>query len=281
MRPLSAIAAFLALICAVPAIAQSDIAPEQSVLDGDYLTVGVGAIYGPSYDGSDDYVLTPVPVVQGNLKGIEITPRPGGIALDIVPDGNDPRFGFSFGPVATLSRNRASQIEDPAVRAAGKLDTAFELGVNGGVTAYKLLHGYDSLTLSADVKWDVAGAHSGRVISPSLSYFTPLSRAALITLSVSARHVDDAYASYYYGVTPAQSTASGLPEFEAKSGWDSIGIGILGGYDLSGNALDGGFAVFVLGSYSRQLNDAKRTPYTSLRGDADQWIGGAGIGYTF
>jgi hypothetical protein len=25
----------------------------------------------------------------------------------------------------------------------------------------------------------------------------------------------------------------------------------------------------------------KNTPYTSLRGDADQWTVGAGIGYTF
>jgi len=281
MRLLSTSAILVAALCPASALAQSDIAPEESVFDGDYLTVGVGAIYGPSYDGSDDYVLSPVPVLQGNLKGIEITPRPGGIALDVVPDGENPKLGFSFGPVASISRNRASQIEDSVVRAAGKLDTAFELGVNGGITAYKLLHEYDSLTVSADIKWDVAGAHSGRVISPSITYFTPLSRAALITLSVSAKHVDDDYARYYYGVSLAQSVASGLPEFQAKSGWDSVGIGILAGYDLNGNALDGGFAVFALGSYSRQLNDAKRTPYTSLRGDADQWIGGAGIGFTF
>ena len=29
------------------------------------------------------------------------------------------------------------------------------------------------------------------------------------------------------------------------------------------------------------LNDAKNTPYTSIRGSADQWFGAVGIGYTF
>jgi hypothetical protein len=29
------------------------------------------------------------------------------------------------------------------------------------------------------------------------------------------------------------------------------------------------------------LNDGKDTPFTRIRGDADQWTGGLGIGYTF
>lgn len=282
MKPANFILA-AALCAGIPAaaLAQEAPAPETNVLAGDHLTIGAGLIYGPSYDGSDDYVASPVPVVQGNLKGIAITPRPGGVALDLVPDGKDARIGFSLGPVATLSSNRASQIGDPVVRAAGKLDDAIELGANGGVTIYRVLHRFDSLTISADAKWDVAGSHSGRTISPTVSYFTPLSRAALVTLSASLKHVDDDYARYYYSVSPAQGTASGLPRFDAKGGWESWSLGMLAGYDLNGNALDGGFAVFVIGAYSRLMNDAAATPYTSLRGDADQWTGALGLGYTF
>lgn len=281
MKKTAFLTGFAASLLPAAALAQPADIMEGSALDGDWLTVGAGVIYGPSYDGSDDYVATPVPVVQGKLKGIDITPRPGGIALDVIPDGKDPSIGFSFGPVATFSANRAKQIKDPVVRAAGKLDEAFEIGANAGVTFYKVLHGFDSLTLSTDVKWDVAGAHGGMLVSPTVTYFTPLSRAALFTLSLSAKHVDDDYADYYYDVTPAQSTASGLPEFDADGGFESFSVGALAGYDLSGNALDGGFAVFVLGNYSRMINDGKRTPYTAIRGDADQWTVGAGLGYTF
>jgi outer membrane scaffolding protein for murein synthesis (MipA/OmpV family) len=37
----------------------------------------------------------------------------------------------------------------------------------------------------------------------------------------------------------------------------------------------------VIGGYSRMLGDAKRSPYTSIRGSADQWFAAVGIGYTF
>jgi len=259
-------------------MAQSD---EPSVFDGDYLTVGAGVIYGPSYEGSDDIVATPVPVMQGRLAGVDITPRQGGIALDFIPDGKGAKVGFSLGPVVTYSRNRNSQIEDRVVRAAGKLDDAIDLGVNGGVTVYRLLHDYDSLTISADAKWNVNGAYKGRIVSPGVTYFTPLSRAALVTLGISAKHVDGDYARYYHSVSPAQAAASGLPAYAAKGGWASASVNMLAGYDLDGNLLNGGFAVFALGSYSRLFNDAKRNPWTAIRGDADQWVLGAGLGYTF
>lgn len=285
MRTLLAVASPAAILAAAlastPVMAQD--ATDASALDGDRLTVGVGAIYNPSYRGSDDYVVSPVPIVQGQLAGIDINPRAGGIALDFIPDDRDSGFGFSLGPVATYSGNRARQIKDRVVRRAGKLDDAIELGVSGGVTKYKLLNPYDSLTLSADVRWDVAGAYKGMVWTPSLSYTTPLSKGSFVGLNVSARHTDGKFARYYYSVTPGQSLATGgaLPVYNARKGWDTVNFGLLGAYDLDGNLLNGGFAIFALGSYSKMLNDGKDTPYTSLRGDADQWIGGAGIAYTF
>jgi len=275
---------FLGLAAAVlfPAAAfAQDPAPEPSVFDGDYLTLGAGAIYGPSYEGSDDMVLTPVPAVQGRVGGVTITPRPGGIALDLIPDGKDAKLGFSFGPVASYSGNRKRQVKDPVVRSAGKLKEAIDLGVSGGVTAYRVLHAYDSLTLSTDVKWNVNSAYKGMIVTPQISYMTPLSRGAIAVLGVNAKHVDDDYARYYYGVNPAQSAASGLPAFSAKGGWASVGTNLFVGYDLDGDLMNGGFAVFVAAGYSRLLNDAKRNPWTSIRGDADQWLFGAGVGYTF
>lgn len=266
---------------ASPTLAQTAAAPDDSVLAGDHLTVGLGAIFRPSYEGSDDYAVSPVPVVQGKLRGIEITPRPGGVAFDTVADGGHPGLGLSLGPVVTWSGNRAGGIKDPVVRAAGKLDDAIEVGLNGGVTVYRLLSPYDSLTASVDVKWDVNGAHRGMSLAPQVSYFTPLSRAAFVTLSLGANRVDGDQARYYFDVSASQAAASGLPPYRARAGWTSAHAGFLGGYDLDGNLLDGGFAVFAIGSYSRLMNDARRTPYTALRGDADQWLAGIGLGYTF
>ena len=268
-----------AVALAVPLAAQAQ--SEETVFDGDYLTVGIGAGYAPSYEGSDDYVFYPQPVIQGSLAGIAITPRPGGIALDVIPDGRDAKVGFSLGPVVRLRANRDGRIEDPVVKRLGKLDTAVEVGANAGVTLYDLLSGYDSLTLSSDVKWDVANAHEGMTVSPSLSYFTPVSRGAAVSLSLGAEHVDDDYADYYFSVSPAGSLASGLPTFQADGGWKSVGAFALLGVDFDGDLTNGGLAGFVTGGYTRLLGDAKRTPLTSIRGDADQWLAGAGLAFTF
>jgi outer membrane scaffolding protein for murein synthesis (MipA/OmpV family) len=272
-----------ALIAFAPAAAwgQTETMPEGSVFDGDYLVVGAGAVYGPSYEGSDDYFISPVPLVQGRLGGIGIAPRPAGVVLDFIPEGRDPRIGFSLGPVATYSGSRNRHIKDPVVRLAGKLRSEIALGVSGGVTAYKVLNPYDSLSASVDVKWDVRGPKGGMQVVPQIGYVTPLSKAALVTLSVSAKHVDRDYANYYYSVSPQQSAASGLPVFQAGSGWASLGALMLAGYDLVGNLLDGGPSVFVIGSYTRLLNDARRNPYTAIRGSANQWMVGGGVAYTF
>ena len=281
MRTASLAAAALALALPAAAHAQNDGPQDEGVFAGDYLTLGAGGFYGPSYEGSDDYVLFPAPIVQGRLMGVAITPRAGGVALDFIPDGDAAKVGFSLGPVATLRRDRASRIKDPVVKTLGKLDTAVEVGVNAGVTVYDLLTGYDSLTFSADARWDVAGAHKGMLWGPSISYFTPVSKGAVVNLAVSAEHVDDDFADYYFTVTPAGGVVSGLPVFDADGGWKSAGINLLTGVDFDGDLTNGGLAGFVTGGYTRMLGDAKRTPLTSIRGDRDQWLVGAGLAFPF
>lgn len=272
----------------LPALAQDapdpDALPEGAdrgtVFDGDWVQIGVGVAYGADYDGSDDYEAFPLPLIQGSLGGVGIEPRPAGVALDFVPDG-DGKFAFSFGPVVRFRSGRTGDIADPVVAAAGELDTAIELGPTAGVTYSGVLHPYDSISAGLDVRWDVAGAHKGRTISPSISYFTPLSRGTIVTLALSAEHGDEAFNDYYYSVTPAQALASGLPGYDASGGFNKLSATMIGGVDLDGDATNGGLAVFAIGGYSRMIGDAADSPFVAQRGDADQWTVGAGLGYTF
>jgi outer membrane scaffolding protein for murein synthesis (MipA/OmpV family) len=268
-----------ALLLASPAVAQ-DAASEPSVFDGDYLSIGAGAAYGPSYAGSDDYVVYPVPLVQGSFHGVGIDPRSGGLALDFILDP-DKGTGFNLGVAARVRMDRAHKIKDPVVRSLGKLDTAVEVGPTAGVTIAQVLNPYDSLTFTTDALWDVAGAHKGMVVDPSVSYFTPLSRGIAASLSLSAEYADGKFADYYYTISPAGSAASGLPVFNAGSGFTRAGANVLLGFDLDGNLENGGLALVVVGGYSRMLGDAKRSPVTSIRGSADQWLGAVGLGFTF
>ncbi len=279
-------AAFLSLGLCVssPLLAQEEPAPpssEQSVFDGDYLTVGAGVAVGPSYEGSDNYTISPLPVVLGSFGGIDFQPRGPGIAFDVIPDRKDAKIDFILGPVVRARFDRQNSIKDPVVRSLGKLDFAVEVGPFAGVQVNRVLNPYDSLTAQVDFRWDVAGAHDGMVIFPSLTYFTPLSRGIVTSLSVNAEHVDDDYADYYFSISPAGSAASGLPTFTATSGWKNVGITSLTAIDLDGDVTDGGFSLIFLGSYSRMLGDARRSPVTSIRGSANQFFGAVGVGYTF
>lgn len=289
----SGAAASLAMLAAVPVAAQdqdvvetaAEAAEQQgpapdTVYDDNWISIGFGVALGPSYDGSDDYVLSPAPLVQGKVAGVGISPRPAGLALDFIPDrGDGPNI--AFGPSVRLRNDRADQIKDEVVKLAGKLDRAVELGVATGISFPKVLNPYDSLSLNLDARWDVAGAHEGMVIEPGVTYFTPLSRGTAASLSIGAEFVDDNYADYYYSVSPQQSLDSGLPEFSAKGGLNSVGTNLLLAFDLDGDLQNGGLAIVAVGGYSRLVGDAKDTPYTSIRGSADQFFGALGIGYTF
>lgn len=267
-----------------PLVAQDGVEPgpvEKSIFDGDYLTVGGGIAVGPSYEGSDNYTISPLPVVLGSIGGVDFQPRGPGIAFDFIPDQKDAKVDFILGPVVRARFDRQNSIKDPVVRSLGKLDFAVEVGPFAGIQVNRVLNPYDSLTAQVDVRWDVAGAHDGMVIFPSLTYFTPLSRGIVTSLSVNAEHVDDNYADYYFSISPAGTAASGLPTFAATGGWKNVGVTSLTAIDLDGDVTNGGFSLIFLGSYSRMLGDPKRSPVTSIRGSANQFFGALGVGYTF
>lgn len=256
-----------------------------SVFDGDYVNVGVGVAYGPSYSGSDDYDASVIPVIRGSLGGVDIEPRAAGLALDVLPDAkNGPKF--SFGPAIKLNSDRTdeSDIKDPVIAAYGTLDTAVEIGPTFGVSFPGVFNRRDSISISTDMLWDVAGAHKGVTINPGITYFRPINRGVALGLGASATWVDDDYAEYYYSVPPTNTVlpaAQVLPGFDASGGIEKVGVNMLLGIDLNGNAADGGLGLTVISAYSRLLGDAKRTPFTSVRGSADQFFIALGLGYTF
>lgn len=281
IKSLAALATGVAVSMAAPARAQ-DAAPAGTVFDGDWLIVGGGAVYGPSYDGSDDYVVDPVPAIQGRVFGIGINARNSGLSLDFINDGGN-KVSFALGPSARLRSNRAVHIKDPVVEQLGTLRRAIEVGGSAGIGFNKLLTGYDTLTFSVDVRKDINGSHGGLVINPSVGYFTPLSKGIAVALSADAEHADDRFMDYYFSVTPAGSAATGgvLPAYRARGGWRQLGGTALVALDLDGDLTNGGLSVIAIGRYARLINDAEFSPIVSQRGSRHQWNGGLGLALTF
>lgn len=262
---------------------------EKPVFDETWATIGIGAGLVPSYTGSDDFRVFPLPLIVGRVGGIGISPNGPGFNLDLLSEGPpsgppgraSSKPSFSFGPSFRFRNDRANQVEDEVVELAEPLDTAFEIGASAGVSFPGVLRPGDRLGVSTQVRWDILGAHDGMLIEPSVSYFTPVGRGGSIQFSANASFVDDSYADYYYSVTPAQSADTGLAEFSADGGLDSVGLVAIGTVDLDGNALNGGFSIYAIGGYSRLVGDGADTPFTADRGSANQFLVGLGVGYTF
>lgn len=255
--------------------------PTEVVDDGsDNFTIGVGAGYAPSYEGSNDYIIQPAGVVRGRVSGFNFYSRATALYVDVVrePAGSD--INIEFGPMANLRLDRSSRIKDRRVKALDDIDAAIELGGFVGVTKNKVLHGYDFLTVRLDVTRDVGNAHESTVFAPNIEYATPLSTSFLIGVSASAEYVSDRFARTYYSVSPAGSAASGLAAYNADGGWKNVRGTLLATYSLSGD-LRRGPALFAVGSYSRMLGDFKRSPIVRDAGDATQFFGALGISYSF
>ncbi|MFN3475742.1 MAG: MipA/OmpV family protein [Blastomonas sp.] len=257
-------------------------AMSQSVFAQDfYMTVGLGAGMVPSYEGSDQYVFFPAPVVQGSYKGYNFGARGPGLFVDLIKDPLLPSVEYIAGPVIRARIERNNRIRDAVVQRLGTRPVAVEAGASGGIKINRIFNRFDSLTFQADAVFDISGTHSGAILTPQVSYNRLLGTKGVVNLSLSGDFVDSDFADYYFSVDAAGSAASGLPRYRAGGGLKSIGTSALVAFDLSGNALDGGWGVFVLGSYSRLQGDIADSPIVSLRGDADQFFGGAGLTYTF
>jgi outer membrane scaffolding protein for murein synthesis (MipA/OmpV family) len=221
----------------------------------------------------------------GRIGGVGISPNGPGLVLDF----NAPKPAFaprkgpqlSFGPAFRFRNDRNNRIRDEVVARAGKLDAALEVGGNAAVAFPGVFKPFDQLSVGVQVRADVLGAHDGVIIEPQAVYRAPLGKAMVIQAQISAEFIDNNFADYYFTVSPAQALATGLPQYRADGGLNRVGTAAIVSYDLDRNPLNGGWSLTGIGGYSRLVGDGADTPFTSVRGDANQFILGTGIAYTF
>ena len=246
----------------------------------DRLTLGLAVAVSPSYDGSDNYKLSPGGLIQGSISGFEFAARGTNLYVDLIREAPRAKTDFVLGPVAQLRLERNSGIRDPQVAALGKIKPALELGGYVGVGQSGVLNRFDKLSFDVALRADVSGIHNSMIVTPSVTYFTPLSRRAIALLSVSADHVGRKYGQTYFDV-PTTANASGLAPYGiTRAGWKSAGANLLAVHSLGADPRKG-WSLFAFGGYSRVLGQYARSPIVRDAGSANQAIGFAGLAYTF
>jgi outer membrane scaffolding protein for murein synthesis (MipA/OmpV family) len=279
IRSLLAAALVAIPLAAAPALAQE--AEEPLPDDRNSLTIGIGGAYLPSYEGSDDYVFTPVALAFGKVAGFGFATRGTTLTIDLIPDSSSSPVEFAFGPAANIRLDRTSRIKDSRVRALGELETAIELGAHGGVKVNGLLHQYDSLSFGLQYLKDVSNAHDSSILTPSITYATPLSTRTYVSLSAEADRVGNKYARTYFSIDAAGAARSGLSPFQADGGWKSHRFTLLAAQVLTGDLRDPGLGLFGGLSYSRLRGDFAESPIVSVAGSRNQYLATLGLSYTF
>ena len=229
------------------------------------VTLGIEAGVVPRYDGADNYVFRPSPIIDVRKAGTPPrfhSPREG-FGFGIVDTG-----AFRFGPVGKLRYPR-KEGDDPDLRGLGDIGWAVEIGGFAEYWPVQWLRAY------AELRQGFGGHHGlvSDILIDAVYHATPQ-----LTLSAGPRLTlqSDKAVSPYFDVTPAQAAASGLPVYDAGGGVTSWGAGGQARYQWSPQ-----WASYTYVEYQRLVGDVANSPLVSLRGTRDQFQFGVGVSYSF
>ena len=258
----TAIGAALSMTCLSQAAAQQG--------DGGDNFIVLGAASLPEFEGADEDQIVPFGVLRLNAwgAGIEIDGLQG--RVNLLGEGSVLRAGPAFS--LTLPRDS----DDPAIEALREVDIAVEVG--GYVGFETPFGGLNEGTLSGmvQVRNDVLGEHDGLLVTPELEYFFAVNRIFRIGAGVNATWASEDYMNAYFDVTANDAVASGLPQFNADSGFKDAGAEVYSILSLSEQ-----WGVFSRVAYNRLIGDAADSPIVRQAGDRDQLFYGAGVFYRF
>ncbi len=258
-KPLIILAVFAAL--AQPAAAQ---APEGDVPSRWGLLAGAGAFVTPKYSGDDNYRVLALPFLRASY---------GDDFYVSIPEGANYEFykkdGLTLKAKAGIAFPREednksifaiSGAPTDELRGLGDLNASVELG---GALDYE----FGPLTISAGLRRGIGG-HGSFVGDASVSmtkvFKTPGPPIAAI-LSSNIKLGEASLTQAYYGITPEQSLASGLPEFAAGGGIYSVGVNAITFVPTSRSS------AFILYASLRELTgSAANSPLVRQRGDTTQ-----------
>lgn len=222
--PKALLAAAALALAAAPAAAQGPALTGPVDFD---LILGVES--GPSYPGSDDGNLSPWLQFRNDISG-----------------GRD---GLTFAPSFGLKGARASE---GLLEGFAPIDRALELG---GRVAYGIgpVSAYGTMRRGF-------GGHEGVTGALGLRHRSEISSDLTLWSGVEAVYGDARFNDTYFGVTAAESDASGLPETAPGGGFNSAALIFEARYALSE-------ATAVTGQvrYGRLIGDAEDSPVVSDR----------------
>ncbi|WP_284617803.1 MipA/OmpV family protein [Aquabacterium humicola] len=218
--------------------------------------LGAAMVGTPEYPGSDRQVLKTRPLLAARFGRWRFSTGGAGALLDFGGAAAGPgasaelietdrlRLGLSLR--VDSGRRAASSdylrgLPDVERTLRGRLYAAYKLGTQWSA--------------GASVSQDLLGRDGGAVASLGLGYTLRLSPRTELSAGAGVDFGDARHLRSYYGITPQQSAAVGLPSFMPGAGGKDVHAG-----GVFTTALDADWVMFVGGGSSRLIGDAALSP---------------------
>ncbi len=171
--------------------------------DDSHIIVGLGAFYAPAYQGADKYRALPMPVID--LKwGPFFANLRNGIGMSVVDN--------------KIITTGASITFMPGYRRNDVPDGIGNLSAGAGARGFVSLNAGGFVATVGGTK-GITGGNKGVIADATLSYPITVTPRVMIIPTIGTTWTDAKYNDRYFGVDPAQSLASGLPQFRPGSGF--------------------------------------------------------------
>lgn len=251
----------LAAAAAVPLMAVSALA------QGITLEVGGIVATAPKYEGSKSYQALGAPLVIPSTMG-PLSPAQGFFQFKGL---EDVRFrvlnqgGFEAGPLIGYRFGR-DESDDRRLLGLGDVDGGL---VVGGYAGYRVGTIFPFVSYHHQVTGDETGAQA-RIGLESRLMIAP---NVLLTTTGGTTWASGDYMDSFFGVTSAQSSASGLARFDAGAGFKDVFLS-----SAADIQLDRVWTLKLTGRYGYLVGDAADSPITET---PHQFFAGVGLTYKF
>ncbi|MCY3825474.1 MAG: MipA/OmpV family protein [Nitrospinae bacterium] len=237
--------------------------------------IGAGAEYIPKYEGSDEMRSRALPLVDITWKDLVFLHSRDGLGVHLYNEGG---LTVSASVEYVFARDESDSDDlrgmgDIDETAAATLIVKYDLGL---LTPYagvsKHLGGTEGTLVKAGVGGIVPLALLDGSLKPQAAGDDGPTGPAL-KLAASITWADDTYMENYFGVNPAQSSASGHPRYSPESGFKSV--------DLEAGVIwlfAENWVVIAQVGYSRLSGDATDSPIVK---DDGRFSGGLFLSYGF
>lgn len=184
-------------------------------------TVGGGTGYAPVYDGSDKYKAIPIPVLDIDYRDelLFVNVR-NGIGSYLIR-GEDYKIGAALG----YAPGRKEDDDKNNLRGMGDVDASATVSLLGE-------YNFGFVNASGKVTTAISGDY-GTTATFNLGSRRPVIKNIVLSASIGTTWADEQHMSSRFGITAGQATRSGYGQYDAKSGFKSVGFSVGATYLLT------------------------------------------------